>query len=163
MRPPLPARVQGLARRSHGGDGHRVALGHRHAVVAVPQGAGLCTAHGRGAIPCPHPRRQDGLSPALSRKGSVLHYQFTPVKSRACLLHMCVAQSSACHTLTDGRPQRAGEPGDECREQARDKNAGIVRTVTRRGCRTPLTRRAMPHPAYRSATSLRLASVSPSM
>jgi hypothetical protein len=109
--------------------------------------------HGGGAV----------CHPVLSRKGSVLHYKCTPVKSRTCLLHMCVAQSSACHTLTDGRPQRAGEPGDACRERARQKNAGIVRTVTRRGCRTPLTRRAMPHPAYRSATSLRLASVSPSM
>ena len=39
MRPPLPVRVQGLARRSRGGGGDRVALGHRHAVVAVPQGA----------------------------------------------------------------------------------------------------------------------------
>ena len=101
--------------------------------------------------------------PSLSHKGSVLHYKFTPVKSRTCLLHMFVAQSPACHACTDGRPQRAGEPGDACRERARDKNAGIVRTVTRRGGRTPLTRRAMPHPAYTSATSLRLASVSPSM
>src|SRR5262245_48446894 len=82
------------------------------------------------------------LSP-VSRKGSVLHYKFTPVKSRACVLHMCVAQSPACHALTDRRPQRAEELREACRERARDKNAGIVRTITRRGCRTPLTRCAM--------------------
>src|SRR5215813_1687542 len=163
MRPPLPAQGQGVARRSRLGDGHRIALKHRHAVVAVLQGAGLCTAHGRGATPCPHLRRQYGLSPALSRKGSVLHYKLTPVKSIVCVLHMCVAQSPACHALTDRRPQRADELRDACRERARDKYAGIIRTVTRRGCRTPLTRCAMQPPSYRSATSLRLASVSPSM
>src|SRR4029453_18265763 len=103
------------------------------------------------------------MHPILSCKGSVLHYKFTPVKSRGCVLHMCVAQSPACHGLTDRRPQRADELRDACRERARDKNAGMVRTVTRRGCRTPLTRCAMEPPSYSSATSLRLASVSPSM
>ena len=101
------------------------AVGPRHAVVAAPQVSGLGTAYGRRAALCPPPQRQYGQSPALSRKRSVLHRKFTPVKSGPCLLHMCVAQWQACNALTDGRPQRYGAPGDECPVRARDKNAGF--------------------------------------
>ena len=51
MRPPLPARVQGLSRRSRLGGGRRVALGHRHAVAAVPQGAGVAPPMGGELLP----------------------------------------------------------------------------------------------------------------
>lgn len=139
MRPPIPTRVQRLSRRARTGCASSAAVGPRHAVVAAPQVSGLGTAYGRRVALCPPPQRQYGQSPALSRKGSVLHRKFTPVKSGPCLLHMCVAQWQACNALTDGRPQRYGAPGDECPVRARDKNAGIFRTVVRRVCCTSCT------------------------
>src|SRR5262249_33540230 len=69
MRPPIPARVQRLSRRTRAGGHSSATMGTRHVVVAVPQVSGLGTVHGRDAAPCPSPRRQYGPSPALSRKG----------------------------------------------------------------------------------------------
>jgi hypothetical protein len=76
---------------------------------------GLCGYPHYGTQGGAHARRSGvaaGVT-SVSQKGSVLRAYFRPVKSIPCLVHMSVAQSQACKSLTDGGPQRDGAPGED--------------------------------------------------